>query len=316
MNPMRSEQGIHTIDTGFKRPHFDAAYLVVEGGRGAFVDSGTPHSLPRLLAALAEVGLAAGDVDWVILTHVHLDHAGGAGTLLRHLPNARVAVHPRGARHMIDPSKLWAGATAVYGEAVMQRDYGRVLPIDAERVVEAGDGACLRLAGRELVCFDTPGHARHHICIWDERSRSFFTGDTFGLSYREFDTARGAFALPTTTPVQFDPQALHASIERLLSMRPRAMYLTHYGRVDEIERMAADLHRSIDAMVEIALAQEDTADPAVAIAAGLRALYADQLAVHGMSGDRAAALALLDDDIELNAQGLSVWLEQRRRAAS
>jgi glyoxylase-like metal-dependent hydrolase (beta-lactamase superfamily II) len=310
---MEADNGIHTIDTGFKRAHFDAAYLVVENGRGAFVDTGTHHSVPRLLAVLGEAGLKLEDVDWVILTHVHLDHAGGAGELMRQLPNARLAVHPRGARHMIDPSKLWAGATAVYGEAAMKADYGHATPVDPARVVEAGEGACLALAGRELTCFDTPGHARHHICIWDERSRSFFTGDTFGLSYRELDTDRGPFALPTTTPVQFDPEALHTSIDRLMFNRPQGMYLTHYGRVEDLARMADDLHRSIDAMVEVALAHADEPDPHAGIVEDLGVLYAQDLAAHGVAGGREAARSLLGDDIELNAQGLVVWLEQRRR---
>lgn len=313
---MEADYGIHTIDTGFKRANFDAAYLVVENGRGAFVDTGTHHSVPRLLAALEQAGLGREDVDWVILTHVHLDHAGGAGELMRHLPNARLAVHPRGARHMIDPSKLWAGATAVYGEARMLADYGHATPIDPERVVEAGEGECLALAGRELRCLDTPGHARHHICIWDERSRSFFTGDTFGLSYRELDTARGPFALPTTTPVQFDPDALHASIDRLLASNPLGMYLTHYGRVDDVMRMAEDLHRSIDAMVEVARAHAHEPDAHAGIAEDLALLYTQDLAAHGVAGSREAAHSLLEDDIELNTQGLVVWLEQQRRYRS
>src|SRR5690606_23693744 len=148
--------------------------------------------------ALEAAGLTPADVDWLILTHVHLDHAGGAGELMACLPNARLVVHPRGARHMIDPSKLWAGALAVYGEEEMQRSYGTLRPIPAERVVEAPDGHVVELAGRALRCLDTPGHARHHNAIHDEPSGCVFTGDTFGLSYRELDSARGPFVIPTT----------------------------------------------------------------------------------------------------------------------
>ena len=179
--------GIHAIDTGFHRPRFDAAYLMVEAGRAAFIDTGTNHAVPRLLAALAATGLAPEAVDWLIVTHVHLDHAGGAGLLLRSLPNARFVVHPRGARHMIDPSALYEGARAVYGDEEMARSYGKLFAVPAERVVSPVDGETLALAGRPLHFIDTPGHARHHHCIWDERSRGMFTGDTFGLSYREFD---------------------------------------------------------------------------------------------------------------------------------
>ncbi|HEX5305969.1 MAG TPA: MBL fold metallo-hydrolase, partial [Dyella sp.] len=190
---MSNEHGIHTIDTGFVRQQFDAAYLVVEGDRAAFIDCGTNYAVPRMLAALDAAGLTPEHVDWLILTHVHLDHAGGAGELIAQLPNAKLVVHSRGARHMIDPSQLWAGASAVYGEAVMDETYGRLRPIPAERVVEAPDGHVVHLAGRPLLCIDTPGHARHHITIYDERANVCFTGDTFGLSYRELDTDKGPF---------------------------------------------------------------------------------------------------------------------------
>ena len=306
--------GIHTIDTGFQRPSFDAAYLVVEGGRGAFVDCGTNHSVPALLGTLAAAGLEPAAVDWLILTHVHLDHAGGAGALMSKLPNARLVVHPRGARHMVDPSLLVAGATAVYGEEEIRRSYGDIRATPAERVVEAHDGHAVDLAGRALVCIDTPGHARHHNAVWDERSRSFFTGDTFGLSYREFDTDHGAFIVPTTSPVQFEPEALHASIERLIGHAPQAMYLTHYDRVEDVRRLADDLHVQIDAMVAIAHAHDGAADRHAAITADLAMLYFDRARRHGCAFDRAHFDTLLGMDVELNAQGLGIWLDRAKKA--
>jgi len=312
---MRSVHGIHTIDTGFNRPHFDAAYLLVEKGRAAFIDCGTNHSVARLLDALDAVDLGPDAVDWLILTHVHLDHAGGAGELMAHLPDARLVVHPRGARHMIDPSKLWAGASAVYGEDVMQRDYGRLRPVPAGRVVEAPDGHEVDLAGRTLTCLDTPGHASHHNAIWDAASASVFTGDTFGLSYREFDTEAGAFIVPTTTPVQFDPEALHASIDRLCALSPQALYPTHFGRIDEVARLARDMHEQIDALVAIALACDGRDDRHEALKQSLEELFARRASRHGWNGSRQRLLELLGADIELNAQGLEVWLDRRKRDA-
>jgi glyoxylase-like metal-dependent hydrolase (beta-lactamase superfamily II) len=302
--------GIHTIDTGFVRPQFDAAYLIVENGRGAFIDCGTNHSVPRMLAALEQAGLAPADVDWLILTHVHLDHAGGAGELISHLPNAKLIVHPRGARHMIDPSQLWAGASAVYGEAVMEQTYGRLRPIPAERVIEAPDGYVVDLASRPLRCVDTPGHAKHHLTVYDARANVCFTGDVFGLSYREFDTANGPFILPTTSPVQFDPDALHASINRLLALRPAAMYLTHYKRVEDVQKLGADLHVQIDEMVALALAAQGKPNRHVALMDALTELYANRAEAHGYTQGRAAVQEVLAMDIELNAQGLEVWLER------
>ncbi len=312
----RLAHGIHAIDTGFHRPLFDASYLIVEDGRAAFVDTGTNHSVPRLLAALEAAGLARDAVDCVIVTHVHLDHAGGAGLLLQQLPDARLVVHPHGAPHMIDPARLMAGARAVYGDEEVARSYGSVVGVPAERVLRTEDGMVLMLAGRPLKFIDTPGHARHHHCIWDERSCGFFTGDTFGLSYREFDTAQGPWLMPTTTPVQFEPEALRTSIGRMLALAPECMYLTHYGRVGEgsaeVRRLAELLLTQMDAMVELALALPADDHRHAAMAAGFGAIYLDSLRAHGctLPGERISELLALD--LELNAQGMAVWLNRRR----
>jgi glyoxylase-like metal-dependent hydrolase (beta-lactamase superfamily II) len=309
-----NEHGIHTIDTAFQREHFDAAYLVVEDGRGAFVDCGTNHSVPLLLSALEDAGLTPGDVDWLIVTHVHLDHAGGAGLLMRHLPNARLAAHPRAAPHLVDPSKLIAGATAVYGEEEMQRSYGEILAVAEQRVQVVEDGQVLPLAGRALEFIDTPGHARHHHCVWDQRSRSWFTGDTFGLSYRELDSAKGAFVIPTSTPVQFEPEKLKVSIARLLSRDPQWMYLTHYGRVGDVRRLADDLYRQIDAMVAIGHELDGLPNRHERIKEALAALYLQCAREHGCPLDDAGVEKVLRMDIELNAQGLASWLDRDKRA--
>ena len=227
--------GVFAVDTGFLRPRFDAAYLVVDGGRAAFIDTGTNHAVPRLMAALDALGLAPAAVDFVVPTHVHLDHAGGAGLLMTQLPQATMVVHPRGARHMIDPAALVQGALAVYGPDEMARSYGTLVGVDPARVRVSQDGVDLALGGtRVLHLIDTPGHARHHHCIWDATTRGWFSGDTFGSCYREFDSANGGWILPTTVPVQFEPVALRASVQRLMSFAPACMYLTHFGRVDDV----------------------------------------------------------------------------------
>ncbi len=304
--------GIHVIDTGFHRPLFDAAYLIVENGRAAFIDTGTNVAVPRLLAALQDLGLPPDAVDFVIPTHVHLDHAGGAGLLMQALPAATLLVHPRGARHMVDPQALYQGALAVYGQAAMDREYGQLVPVPAERVRSPADGETITLAGRPLLFIDTPGHARHHHCIWDARSAGWFTGDTFGLSYRETDSAAGAFVLPTSSPVQFEPGPLRQSIARLMAQQPRQMYLTHYGAVGDVARLAALLLKQVDAMVALAEGLRAVPDRHAALKAGLQAQVLQQLQQHGVA-DVGAALASLALDIELNAQGLGVWLDRDSR---
>ncbi len=304
--------GIDVIDTGFHRPRFDASYLIVEDGRAAFVDTGTNASVPRLLEALAARGLGVEAVDWVIATHVHLDHAGGVGLLMQQLPQARLLVHPRGAPHLIDPARLVQGAEAVYGIDAVARTYGTLVGVPAERVCPSADGMTVQLGSRPLQLLDTPGHARHHHCVWDARSRGVFTGDTFGLSYRELDTPQGPYVLPSSTPVQFDPEALKASVRRLLALQPDSVYLTHYGRLEGVPRLGELLLRQVDAMVacarEVAAREPAGAARHAALCQSLTALYVDQLAALG-STLRADAIAdCLAVDIELNAQGLEVWL--------
>jgi glyoxylase-like metal-dependent hydrolase (beta-lactamase superfamily II) len=308
--------GIHAIDTGFQRPRFDASYLIVERGRAAFVDTGTNHAVPRLLGALEALGLAREAVDFVVPTHVHLDHAGGAGLLMQALPAARLVVHPRGARHLIEPARLMAGARGVYGDAEVERSYGELVAVPADRVVQTRDGMTLELAGRPLRFLDTPGHARHHHCIWDEASRGFFTGDTFGVSYEELSTPRGRWALLATPPVQFEPQALRASIERLLTFEPACMYLTHYGRVESVPRLAALLLAELEETV--AFASGVAAGPAreSKLREGLAQIHWRSLRREGSTLALDAVRERLALDLELNAKGIGIWLDRRAGATT
>lgn len=301
--------GLYAIDTGFERPHFDAAYLITSVGRAAFVDTGTNHAVPRLLAALHALGLGVDAVDWVIPTHVHLDHAGGAGLLMQQLPHARMAVHPRGERHMVDPSALYAGATAVYGEAEMARSYGMPAGVDPARITVTGDGMILALGTRRLELIDTPGHARHHHCLWDERSRTWFTGDSFGLAYPELVNEQGRWITPTAAPVQFDPLPLKASVARLLEREPLALCVTHYGRVPYAPHLGPLLLDQIDELAAIGEGLRDAPGRHAALCGALRTMYERRLAEHGFT-DVAARITLLAMDIELNAQGLTSWLDR------
>jgi len=304
---------IYVLDSAYVRPALDAIHLIVQAGRVAVVESGTQHSVPRVLAALAELGLAPEAVDWLLLTHIHLDHAAGAGALMQALPNARLVVHPRGVRHMADPTRLWEATVAVYGEDFVRREYGELLPVAPARIVEARDGLIIDLAGRQIEVMDTPGHARHHVCYWDGVSRGWFSGDAFGLSYRETHVGNRAYVLPATTPSQFEPQVMHQSIDRMLERQPACMYLTHYSRVEDVARLGADLHRLIDAYVALAKEVLDEKDPLRQYAA-LHAKLAEL--VHAESVREAwavqgeAAVQLYAVDLALNAQGLQGWMNQ------
>ena len=251
-------------------------------------------------------------VDYVILTHVHLDHAGGAGKLMQACPQAKLVVHPRGAKHMIDPSALRAGAVSVYGEAIVEKDYGQLIPVPADRVIEATEDMMINLAGRILTCFETPGHAKHHITIWDAMSQGVFTGDTFGLSYREFDTDNGAFIIPTTTPIQFDPKALRVSLKRIMALKPECIYPTHYGKLTHVPRLYQKLTEMLTQVEELGRSLEKADHRHELLKNGLLNLYIQELRDHGCKLADSKIDQLLATDIELNAQGMGVWLGQSK----
>lgn len=308
------DHGISAIDAEYLRPGLAAIHLIVEGNQAVIVDTGTNHSVPHVMEALKQKGLSSKNVAYVFLTHVHLDHAGGAGALVRELPHARVVVHPRGLRHMADPGKLIAGATAVYGEKRLRALYGEILPVDSTRLIEAPDGFSLSLNGRSFLFLDTPGHARHHNAIFDEKSASMFTGDIFGMSYRELDVDGREFILPTSSPTQFDPEAAHVSIERVLGYRPRQVFLTHFSRVTQLERHAAALHLLLDDYVAVAkscLGQNEGRHRC--LVAEMQRLLLARVRNHGCRLPEPVLLDLLEMDMEINAQGLAVWIDNAMR---
>jgi glyoxylase-like metal-dependent hydrolase (beta-lactamase superfamily II) len=311
LSPRDVGGGITCIDTGLNRPAMVACYLVVDEGRAAFIDSGTWHSVPHLLEVLDQQGIERKAVDYVIPTHIHLDHAGGAGELLRHLPNARVIVHPFGAKHMISPERIQQGAIAVYGKAQFHIDYHEIVPVDRARLVEAPDGFELELGARTLHFVDTPGHAGHHFCIWDEKSAGFFTGDTFGVSYRETDLDGRALIFPTTTPVQFKPEKWLESLDKLERFSPQAMYLTHFGKVEEVPRLMEDLREGIRVHHAIAEACLGVEDPEAQIRSRLADWFYARVRAHGLGWSQSEMAQILSIDLELNTQGLLAWQQRQ-----
>lgn len=313
IKPLTSDygNGIIAIDADYVRPYMATVHLVKDGdgedAEGILIDTGTTYSVPLVMATLAEHGLKPEQIKAVCLTHIHLDHAGGAGELMRVLPKAQLYVHPRGSRHMIDPSKLIAGTIAVYGEEQYKKLYKEILPIEAERVVEVKDGDVLTLGSRTFELIHTEGHARHHYCLVDAEHGDAFTGDSFGVSYRESDTRNGHFIFPTTTPVHFDPEAAHASIERLMGYGLKYVYLTHYSQRGGLQNCADQLHDDLKVYVNLtkqALAKKDEQERLE------KALYqhlSARLNKHGFMGDDAAVNNIIGMDTKLNASGLVHW---------
>ena len=296
--------GIYCIDALYVQPRVASIYLLHEGDEVAIIETGTYHSVSNVLATLEELGIAKSQVKYVIPTHVHLDHAGGAGEMMRQFDAARLIIHPRGAFHMIDPQKLISGTIAVYGEERFRQLYGSIEPIAENRIIVAEDQARFKLEGRELVFFDTPGHARHHFCIYDQASNGVFSGDTFGISYDAMKPLERGL-VPTTPPTQFDPQALHESVARIMSYQPDTLYLTHYGDFDNPAAQVDSFNRWIDAYVEFCI-KENPIDPqndsAFETALG-------DMTMNGLGADATGneLARVLKTDIRLNAQGLAYW---------
>jgi len=308
---IRQSNGVYIVDSGYSgQPRVAAVYFVIDHGRVAIVDTGSNASVPHILSALACLDVRPEAVEWVIPTHLHLDHAGGVGSLMCALPRAHAVIHPSAANHLAHPARIWEKALKVFGAEQSFRLYGRLIPVDEHRIVPSHNGMELPLGDRVLKILDTPGHARHHIVAWDESAGVFFAGDAFGISYREFDVGRRSFVFPSSSPAQFDPVAMMGSISRMLTYNPQAMYLAHYGKVTGVERLANDLFRLIHAQVAIAQAARGSGlKRHIEILSSLEELVREERARQQWALNEEISLNLLRPDLCLNAQGLEMWLD-------
>jgi glyoxylase-like metal-dependent hydrolase (beta-lactamase superfamily II) len=292
----------YTIDADIQ-PRFTACYLRVAGDECAIIEAHTPHAVPKILAALGEHGKRPEDVRFIIVTHAHLDHASGVGTLLEKCPNATVVAQPRTAKHLVDPSKLVEGAKTVYGAERFAELYGEVKPVPAARMKSLASGESVELGGAKLTAWDTFGHAFHHAIIDDPATDTVFTGDTFGLVYPALQTY-GRFALPSTSPTGFDASEARKSIDKVISLGRRFVCPTHFDAYEDRDVIATQLRRWIDR------AEAWVNDPN-ATQSWLEDRWRE--AIHEEAprfGD--AEMNLLALDVELNAQGLAVAANSRK----
>ena len=231
------------IDTRMHGREGITGAFLVEGERRALVETGPKSSLGAVTAGLEAAGVDT--LDWIVVTHIHLDHAGAAGTLAARFPEARVAVHEVGAPHLVDPSKLWSSASRIYGED-MEKLWGGIDPIPADRIQTLSDGDKIDLGGRSLQAIETPGHARHHHAFLDDLTGIVFTGDALGVRLSEVGVMR-----PATPPPEFDLEAAKASIQKLAAIGATSLWLTHFGPSDEgvdAVDIGATAERAIDAL--------------------------------------------------------------------
>lgn len=303
--------GLHRFDTHYIRARHTSSLIVVDDGRAAIFDCGVPANVDALVAAVEGLGVAPEAVDYVIASHAHLDHMAGIGPLAQRLPAARIAAHPSAAPHLVDPSKLVKGARALFGDEFFDREYGRIDPVPAGRIVETADDDVLVLGTRELSVLHTPGHAWHHQSLLDARTGTVLAGDAFGLAYPELVGSDGPFAILPTAPPQLAPPEMHASIERIVGLRPARVLPTHFATIDQPERVAEALHRMLDEWLELTLQASSWEQ----LAQRLGDACAAELERRARGDEAGTMHELCGMDLWLNAQGLWHWRRRREERA-
>ena len=311
---MNSKRKLVTIDCHYIYPEFAAAYLRIEGDQAAFIDNNTAHSVPFLLEALRKEAISPEQVKYVIITHVHLDHAGGTSTLMKACPRATLLAHPRAAPHVIDPSKLVSSARRVYGDEIFEKLYGEIGPVDSARVRVMADGESLPFGGTELKFLHTRGHANHHHCIFDSALNTVFTGDAFGLRYPALQKGF-PFIFPSTSPTDFDPLEAKLSVEKIFGTGAASVYPTHFGEVTHVHEAAAQMRTHLDFSEALLGRAVGSALPDGGLAtfceAELQSYY------DGYFRDRGVTLnaqdrELLSLDLRLNGDGIALVAKKRR----
>lgn len=309
-------EDIVTIDCNYIMPRVAAAYLLRAAENACFIDNNTNHSVPLMLAALKDAGYSPADVSHIIITHVHLDHAGGTGLLLTHCPNAVVVAHPRAAPHVIDPSRLVQSAKTVYGEENFLKLYGEIMPVPKERVYIPADGETIRAGDRDLEFIYTRGHANHHFVILDKKSRSIFTGDSFGLAYPMLQRGTKPFLFPSTSPTDFDAAEARISYEKILHSGAVRAYPTHFGAwtdmqagYDMLTSYINDVEAIFNELKKSTLSAKEAGEFAFV---NFKKFFERELAARGIRLSQAES-DVLGLDIDLNAQGIAFAAERARK---
>jgi glyoxylase-like metal-dependent hydrolase (beta-lactamase superfamily II) len=310
--PFEAAAGIRGIDTlMFGREKATSAYLV-EADEPALVETGPTTSVAAVRDGLATLGVGAGDLAHIVVTHIHLDHAGGAGALAPHFPAATVWVHERGTPHLADPTKLVASAARIYGEETLHELFGPVEPISPDRLRSLTDGDVVSLGNRRIEAVYTPGHASHHVCLVDEATESIFIGDALGVFLPDVRILR-----PATPPPEFDLELAVASIGRVAERRPSRLLFSHFGPSDDVTdlcRLATQRIRGWAEIVEQALTETDDVAEVVRI---LKQRTAGEMPApsDAQPGEVLARYESLSS-YEMNALGLMRYLKKRREAAA
>ncbi len=305
--------GIYCLDSNYYREEFTAAYLITDGEEAALVDVGSNASVPFLLEAIASLGIALEQFRYLILTHVHLDHCGGAGALIQYFPNATVLVQESGIEHLVNPSRLLQGTVMVYGKAFVDEYYGEVKSIDAERIQQVGQGDRLPIGNRYLDVLYTPGHAWHHNSFYDQKSGIVFAGDAMGVSYNNVPHGYRLW-FPATPPSQFNPQVMQASVDAQADVGARYFALAHYNVMEYTVQGVSAFKAKIDQYAQLAEDAPENIDQLdVYVHDAVQALFKDWLAKELAGNILDRAIQYYAPDIFLSAKGISHWVRRQRQ---
>lgn len=278
------------------------SYVIMEQ-QLTIIETGPSPSVEHVKEGLKELGISLDEVRYIIVTHIHLDHAGGAGLLLQDCPNATLIAHPKGARHLADPSRLIAGARAVYGDQFDEL-FNPIVPVPEHRIDIKTEGDRLQIGpGCTLEFWDTPGHAKHHFGILDPVSNGFFAGDTAGIRYAQLIEDGIDFYLPSTSPNQFDPEAMKASIERMERQQFDVLYFGHYGAAKDPQAALKQVLEWLEVFVEEGAAAHRHDESADQLAKRLAVPVLAHLAEQGMEQPH-RVLPYIEMDLQVSAQGL------------
>lgn len=299
----------HLIDTQMGGYQGIAAAYAILGSKPALIETGTALSAPIVENALNSLGISADDLATIVVTHIHLDHAGGVGDIAARFPNAQVVVHERGARHLADPTKLMASARRVFGET-MDQIFGELLAVDPDRLVILGERNTVDLGdGRTLESFYAPGHASHHVGLVDSLSGDLFTGDAAGVYVPETADVR-----PATPPPDFDLDLTISSIEKMAEVKPTRLLFSHFGPVTEID---TTLERSIEELklwVEI-VDRERGPEHDIEHAIAMIRQRSQERSPASFGNDIEEKFEALSS-IRANVEGIARWLDQRQASSS
>lgn len=278
----------------------------------AIIDTSASPSIPHLLEGLKSLQISPEQIDYLIVTHIHLDHAGGVGKMLEYCPNATVIVHPKGARHIMDPSRLIQGAKLVYGDKFNSL-FDPIIPIEENRVLIMNDGDCLALSEQcTLTFYDTPGHANHHFSIHDSSINGVYTGDTVGVNYEA--VINQPFFLPSTSPNQFDPAKMLKSAQKIKELDPTYIYFGHFGGTNQIDLVWEQLHYWIPIFVETAknvVQSSSSLDQSILVLRLVEELYQKVLG-HFPATLTEEAKKLIQLDLQVCSMGLLDYLSKQK----